>query len=133
MLEAQLCPTPCNPMDCNPPGSSLHGILHARIPEWPGPPCLPWCPGLYPTHPGMALAHLSRVRIASALVLCLQETLGTLKLLLGLTEEVALVLWSPIIEVEIEAQRISVDQHAWKLTASNTKEALTSPLNFNHQ
>ena len=81
----------------------------------------------------MALAHLSRVRIASALVLCLQETLGTLKLLLGLTEEVALVLWSPIIEVEIEAQRISVDQHAWKLTASNTKEALTSPLNFNHQ
>ena len=62
--------------------SWVHGILHARIPEWPGPPCLPWCPGLYPTHPGMALAHLSRVRIASALVLCLQETLGTLKLLL---------------------------------------------------
>ena len=24
----------CNPMDCSPPGSSVHGILHARILEW---------------------------------------------------------------------------------------------------
>ena len=24
----------CNPMDCNPPGSSVHGILQARILEW---------------------------------------------------------------------------------------------------
>ena len=24
----------CNPMDCSPPGSSLHGILQARILEW---------------------------------------------------------------------------------------------------
>ena len=23
----------CNPMDCSPPGSSVHGILQARIPE----------------------------------------------------------------------------------------------------
>ena len=30
----QLCPTLCNPMDCNPPGSSGHGILQARILEW---------------------------------------------------------------------------------------------------
>ena len=27
----QSCPTLCNPMDCSPPGSSVHGILHARI------------------------------------------------------------------------------------------------------
>ena len=27
----QLCPTLCDPMDCSPPGSSIHGILHARI------------------------------------------------------------------------------------------------------
>ena len=27
------CPTPCDPMDCNPPGSSVHGILQARILE----------------------------------------------------------------------------------------------------
>ena len=36
VLVAQLCPTPCNPMDCSPPGSSDHGILQARILEWMG-------------------------------------------------------------------------------------------------
>ena len=31
---AQSCPTLCDPMDCSPPGSSIHGILQARILEW---------------------------------------------------------------------------------------------------
>ena len=30
----QSCPTLCNPMDCSPPGSSVHGILQARTLEW---------------------------------------------------------------------------------------------------
>ena len=30
----QSCPTLCNPMDSSPPGSSVHGILQARILEW---------------------------------------------------------------------------------------------------
>ena len=30
----QSCPTLCNPMDCSPPGSSVHEILQARILEW---------------------------------------------------------------------------------------------------
>ena len=29
----QLCLILCNPMDCSPPGSSVHGILQARILE----------------------------------------------------------------------------------------------------
>ena len=33
-LVTQLCPTLCDPMDCSPPGSSLHGISHTRIWEW---------------------------------------------------------------------------------------------------
>ena len=28
------CPTLCNPMDCSPPGSSVHRISQARILEW---------------------------------------------------------------------------------------------------
>ena len=32
-LVAQSCPTLCNPMECSPPGSSVHGILQARILE----------------------------------------------------------------------------------------------------
>ena len=31
---AQSCPTLCDPMVCSPPGSSVHGILQARILEW---------------------------------------------------------------------------------------------------
>ena len=34
VLAAQLCLTLCNPMDCSPPGSSVHGILQVRILEW---------------------------------------------------------------------------------------------------
>ena len=30
----QLCPTLCHPIDYSPPGSSVHGILQARILEW---------------------------------------------------------------------------------------------------
>ena len=30
----QLCLTLCNPMDCSPPVSSVHGVLQARILEW---------------------------------------------------------------------------------------------------
>ena len=37
----QLSLTLCDPMDCSPPGSSVHGILQARILKWmPCPP--PW-------------------------------------------------------------------------------------------
>ena len=34
VLVAQLCLTLWDPMDCNLPGSSVHGILQARILEW---------------------------------------------------------------------------------------------------
>ena len=33
-MSAQLCLTLRALMDCSPPGSSIHGILQARIPEW---------------------------------------------------------------------------------------------------
>ena len=34
VLVAQLCPTLCKPMDCRLPGSSVRGILQARVLEW---------------------------------------------------------------------------------------------------
>ena len=34
VLAVQSCPTLCYPTDCSPPGSSVHGILQARILEW---------------------------------------------------------------------------------------------------
>ena len=40
LLVAQSCLTLCNPMDCTPPSSSVHGILQARILEWVAMPSL---------------------------------------------------------------------------------------------
>ena len=34
VLVAQPCLTFCDPMDCSLPGSSVHGILQAKILEW---------------------------------------------------------------------------------------------------
>ena len=33
-LGTQSCLTLCNPMNCSPPGSSVHGIFQARVLEW---------------------------------------------------------------------------------------------------
>ena len=59
-LAAQACPPPCGPMDRSPPGSSVHGILQARILEWvamPSPPGGLPNPGL--PHSRQILYHLS--------------------------------------------------------------------------
>ena len=45
MLVAQSYPPLCHPMDCSPPGSSVHGILPARILEWVA---IPYS-GIFPT------------------------------------------------------------------------------------
>ena len=34
LLVARWCLTLCDPTDCGPPGSSVHGILQGRILEW---------------------------------------------------------------------------------------------------
>ena len=34
LLVAKSCLTLCDPMDCSPPGSSVHGVFQARILEW---------------------------------------------------------------------------------------------------
>ena len=33
-LVTQSCPTFCDPVDCSLPGSTVHGIIHARMLEW---------------------------------------------------------------------------------------------------
>ena len=33
-VVAKLCPTLCNPMNCSPPGSSVHEIFKARMLKW---------------------------------------------------------------------------------------------------
>ena len=46
----QSCPTLCNPMDCSPPGSSVHGIFRARVLEWGAIAFSGWRPYQRPIH-----------------------------------------------------------------------------------
>ena len=53
----QPCLTLGNPMDCSPPGSSVHGILQARMLEWVAMPSsrgLPYL-GIEPVSPALQL------------------------------------------------------------------------------
>ena len=52
VLVAQLCLTLCDPMDCNLPGSSVHGILQASILK-----CVALLQEIFPTQ-GSNLHHL---------------------------------------------------------------------------
>ena len=40
-VTCQSCRAFCDPMDCSPPGSSVHGIFQARVLEW-GAKCVRW-------------------------------------------------------------------------------------------
>ena len=61
-LNKESCPTLCNPMDCGPPDSSVHGISQARILVrlFPSPGHLS-DPGVEPMSPASAAAFLSWV------------------------------------------------------------------------
>ena len=60
---AQLCLTPCDPMDCSPPGSSVHGIFQEEY--WNGLPCPP--PGDLPD-PVIKLVSLKALALAGGFV-----------------------------------------------------------------
>ena len=61
VLVTQPCQTLCDPMDCSPPGSSVQGILQARILEWVSIPFSFPTQGLSPylLHGRQILYHLS--------------------------------------------------------------------------
>ena len=76
MLVTQLCPNLCKLVDCSPPGSSVHGILQARILEWVA---IPFSQGsnlgllrcrqiLYHQPPGFVLFHYSVAIICSVIL-----------------------------------------------------------------
>ena len=68
-LDAQLCPTLCDPMECSLPGSSVHGILQARTLEWVALPS----PGLCTRHHSKCLyivAHSNLPRTVWGRVIC---------------------------------------------------------------
>ena len=66
----QSCPTLCDPMDCSPPGFSVHGILQARILERVAIPFSTaslhhTCKSLYITHRGICVTVHVQVQITN--------------------------------------------------------------------
>ena len=58
-LIRSLCPTLCSTIDCSPPGSSVHGILWARVLEWV---VIPFSRGIFPTQGlDLGLPHCRRI------------------------------------------------------------------------
>ena len=55
VLDTQSCPTLCDPMDCSPLGSSVHGILQARILEW----IHSLLHGIFPTRDQTQVSHIA--------------------------------------------------------------------------
>ena len=59
----QLCPILCDPMDCSPPGSSVHSILQARN---TGVDCHALLQGIFPTQGlNLRLLHLLHWQVGS--------------------------------------------------------------------
>ena len=56
--SVQSCPALCDPMDCSLPGSSVHGILPARISNWVPFPGDLHDPGIEPRSPALQAASL---------------------------------------------------------------------------
>ena len=54
VMTSQRIPTLCDPMDCSPPGSSVHGILQARILEWVA---IPFSKGMDLPDPYIEITH----------------------------------------------------------------------------
>ena len=86
-LSRSSCLTLCNPVDCSPRGSSVHGILQARILEWVAMPP----PGGLP-NPGIEPASLSST--ASQADSLLMSHRGSLRVDWG-GRKAALHTWSP--------------------------------------
>ena len=83
-LVVQLCGTLCDPMDCSPPGSSVHVILQARM-YWAGGYCHFFLQGIFSTQElNLGLQHCRQI------LYCLshqeRDPIGHVRLLRGLTQ-----------------------------------------------
>ena len=82
VLITQLCLTLCNPLDCNLPGSSFHGILQARIMEWVAFLFSLLWEGLFPnwaSDAGIIVIHFSLIASSASRLLYLQPHLKPVK------------------------------------------------------
>ena len=115
VLVPQLCPTLCDPMHYSMPGSSIHGILQARIPE---SVAIFLLQGIFPTQgskPG--LLHCRRTLYQ----LSYQGSPMSVNHMLNISEK-EMVTHSSVLAWRIP-QGSLVGCHLWRRTESDTTEA----------
>ena len=78
----QFCLILCDPMDCSPPSSSVHGIIQARILEWIArrPPGDLSDPGIKPESPSLAGGFFTTILAFVGNACSVWATLGLLLL-----------------------------------------------------
>ena len=73
-LVVQSRPTPCDPMDCSPPGSSVHGIFQARLlSRVPLPSPMFQCGSLKSSHPHLLPQNPKDCSLCLCLFCCLAK------------------------------------------------------------
>ena len=76
MLVAQSCLTLCDPMDCSPPGSSVHGILQARTLAAAAAKslqsCLTLCHPIDGSPPGSPVPGILQARTLEWVAICMK-------------------------------------------------------------
>ena len=64
VLVAESCPTFCDPMDCCPPGSSVHEVLRTRILEWVA---IPFKASTFSLPPSITIYFLTSLHLSSCI------------------------------------------------------------------
>ena len=60
---AQLCLTLLDPMDCSPPGSSVHGVFQARALEWGAIAFSNYCTVVLISHASQVMLKILQARL----------------------------------------------------------------------
>ena len=102
----QVCPTFCDPMDCSPPVSSVHGILQARILEWV---VMPFSRGSSQPRDQICVSNVSCICgwVGTSLVAQTVKRLPTMR-----ETRVRSLGWEDLLEKEMETHSSTL---AWKI------------------
>ena len=132
-VKVKSCPTLCDPVDCSPSGSSVHGILQARILEWVAisfsnacmqakslQSCLTLCDPVDCSQPGSSVHGILQARILKRVAISSSRTSFSLFTFMHWRRT-----WQPtpvFLPGESQGQRSLVGCCLWGHTESDTTE-----------
>ena len=93
----QSCPTLRDPMDCSPPGSSIHGIIQARVLEWVAIACSVSYLNSLKIEAFNSLKYASLVAVSSTRLMLRSEVRRSKQIFLDLLRLVGIKICPPIL------------------------------------